>query len=116
MSEGIETPREREDKASRLEFERGRRQQEINSRLDDHDRQLRSLAGSTMEIGTRMSGVEKAILTLGDKMERREEVASALAEASKELAAKQVSTRTFLLGLVGAVTAIGALLASSGHA
>lgn len=125
-----ETDQEREAKATDLAshqadraveraYKRGRREQEVDGRLDDHDRHFKALNGSiersarAQEATNReLAGVKQGVLDVKGKIETGETVASALA--------KTAASRRDLWLAVGAIAAIilaavlSALL-STGH-
>jgi hypothetical protein len=111
---GEETPGEREAKALRLAEDRGRREQAIDGRLHDHESQLRVLDGNLRGMEVELRGVKEAVQTMGADARRRDAVSEALAKAAQDLASKQVSTRTFLLGLASLMGLVISLYLSAG--
>lgn len=110
-----ETPREREAKALQLAEARGRRQQVVDGRLDEHDRRFARINGSidraaraqeAME--TRLAGVERKVDQVIAKMRTAEEVSGALAKAA-------VSRREFWLGVAAVVAVLLGAVLQTGH-
>jgi HKD family nuclease len=90
-------------------FQRGQASAQMKGQLESHERRLNAINGS-------IDRSTQALDALKAAFEQNIAIAQARAEDAKTAAEKQVSTRTFLLGLVGAVAAIGTLLAATGHA
>jgi hypothetical protein len=97
--------------ALRLAEDRGRRQQVVDGRLDEHDRRLKAINGSIDRaaaaqeaMGQRLGGVERRVEEVLAKMKTAEEVSAALAKSAQDAVTKQLSRREFWLG-VAAITA-----------
>jgi hypothetical protein len=110
-----ETVEERERKAIQLAEQRGRRQQIVDGRLDEHDKRFARINGSIdraaqaqEQTEKRLAGVEKKVDQVISKMQTAEEVSSALAKAA-------VSRREFWLGVGTVVAALGGALLGGGH-
>ncbi len=106
-----ESPQQREAKAVQLAEARGRRQQVVDGRLDDHDRRLDAINGSIERsaraqehLGEKVAGVENGLKEVLAKMKTAEAVSSALAKSAQDAVSKQLSRREFWLG-VAAITA-----------
>jgi len=96
-------------------FQRGRETAMIEARLNGHDARLDAINGSIDRTGNELRSVGEKLSRLDDAFRQSVAVAAARADDAKKDAEKQVSTRTFILGLIGAVAAIGLLLVSAGH-
>lgn len=110
-----ETPEERERKAIQLAEQRGRRQQVVDGRLDEHDKRFARINGSIdraalaqEQTEKRLAGVEQKVDQVISKIQTAEEVSSALAKAA-------VSRREFWLGVATVVAALGGALLGGGH-
>jgi sugar-specific transcriptional regulator TrmB len=117
-----ETPEQREAKAVQLAEARGRRQQEVDGRLDEHDRRLKAINGSIErsaraqeELGSKVAGVERRVDEVLAKMETAERVSTALARAAQDAVTKQLSRREFWLGVAAVVAVFGAAFLQGGH-
>lgn len=104
------------EEAEQRAYVRGQETTLVKSRLDEHDRRLAAINGSIDKAARKSGELADRVDKLSSLIERNAAIVSARAEDAKQAAEAQVSTRTFVLGLVGAVTAIGALLAGTGHA
>ena len=110
-----ETEQERERKAIQLAEARGRRQQVVDGRLDEHDQRFARINGSIDRAAAaqertekRLGGVERKVDEVIAKMQTAEQVSAALAKAA-------VSRREFWLGVAVVVTPILAVILQSGH-
>ncbi|HTA98679.1 MAG TPA: hypothetical protein VK730_13685 [Solirubrobacteraceae bacterium] len=110
-----QTAEQRESKAVQLAEARGRRQQEVDGRLDEHDRRFaringsiersaRAQEGTNRELGALKKGLEDVVT----KLETGEAVSAALAKAA-------VSRREFWLGVATIAAALGGALLGGGH-
>jgi chromosome segregation ATPase len=110
-----ETAQERERKAIQLAEQRGRRQQEVDGRLDEHDRRFdringsiersaRAQEGTNRELGALKKGLEDVVA----KLETGEAVSAALAKAA-------VSRREFWMGVLVVVATLAGALLGGGH-
>jgi sugar-specific transcriptional regulator TrmB len=106
-----ETPQQRESKAVQLAEARGRRQQEVDGRLDGHDERFDRLNGSIdraaraqEHLGEKVAAVENGLKEVLAKMKTAEAVSSVLAKSAQDAVSKQLSRREFWLG-VAAITA-----------
>lgn len=110
-----ETAQEREEKAIELAEARGRRQQEVDGRLDGHDKRFALINGS-IERGAiaqeklvgELAAVKKGLADVASKQETAAAVSKALAKAA-------VSRREFWLGVAAVVVVLLAALLQ-GHA
>lgn len=89
-------------------FRRGQAAAVLKGTVEAHEKRLNAINGS-------IDRLAHAVGDLKGAFERSLAVTQARAEDAKTAAEKQVSTRTFILGLIGAVVAIGTLLAATGH-
>ena len=110
-----ETPQQRESKAVQLAEARGRRQQEVDGRLDEHDRRFERINGSIdrsaraqEKVEERLSAVARKVDDVIAKLRSSEEVSAALAKAA-------VSRREFWLGVAAVVAVLAAALLQGGH-
>src|SRR6202140_1643356 len=101
-----ETLQQREAKAIQLAEERGRRQQIVDGRLDEHDRRLAAINGSIdraaraqEEMGRRLDGALA-------KMQAAEDISTALAKSARDAVTKQLSRREFWLGVLAIAAAL----------
>jgi len=99
----METDREREDKAKQLAYERGRREQQVDSRLDGHDRHLKAINGSIERGAKATERVEDKVDKLSEQLRVEGAVSRALAEQATKAIQKQVSTRDFRIGVATVV-------------
>jgi hypothetical protein len=97
-----ESQEAREKRALELAEQRGRRQQVVDSRLDDHERQLKQVKGSIDGFSDRLGALERIV---GES-----------AAVARELAKKTLDNRTFFVGVALVLVAvIGLFLSSGGH-
>lgn len=108
--------RDQERTAIELAEQRGREAARLEGRLDDHDKHFKVVNGSIERTARGLERLEGVVAELAASFKENAAVTTARAADAKEAAERQVSTRTFVLGLLGAVAAIGALLAGTGHA
>lgn len=104
----------------RMDVERAVERERLDNRLNDHDRQLRELA---IHVGKIADGAERFEDAVRDDVQR---INASVMEVKNDvktlkavweaLAAKSVSTRTFLLGAGGLGLAVVTLFLTSGHA
>ena len=111
----VETEQQRDEKAIRLAEERGRRQQVVDSRLDEHDRRLAAINGSIERAAraqehtrAELAGVKAGVATLQASMDKTEAISQALAEAA-------VSRREFWLGVLAVAAIIVGAIITTGH-
>lgn len=110
-----ETSQQREAKALRLAEERGRRQQEVDGRLDEHDRRFERINGSidrsanAQEATNRaLNGVKEGLDDVVAKLETAEAVSAALGKAT-------VSRREFWMGVAAVVAVLVASILQKVH-
>ncbi|HSZ70260.1 MAG TPA: hypothetical protein VK756_07850 [Solirubrobacteraceae bacterium] len=110
-----ETEQQREAKALQLAEARGRRQQVVDGRLDEHDRRFERINGSIdrsadaqEKTETRLAGLERKVDQVIAKMKTADEVSGALAKAA-------VSRREFWLGVAAVVAVLVASLLQGAH-
>jgi sugar-specific transcriptional regulator TrmB len=110
-----ETPQQRETKAIQLAEARGRRQQEVDGRLDEHDRRFARINGSIDRSAraqeateSRLAALERKVDQVIAKMKTADEVSGALAKAA-------VSRREFWLGVAAVVAVLVASLLQGAH-
>lgn len=111
-----ETEDQRRERALALAEKRGGEMAKIDARLAEHDRHLEAINGSIGETARGLQQVRSEVNDLRSEFRQSIAIAADRASMAKEAAEAQVSTRTFVLGLVGAVAAIGGLLSATGHA
>jgi hypothetical protein len=115
-----ETDLERENKALKLAYDRGRREQQVDSRLEGHDRHLKVINGS-IERGARATErVEDKVDALAAQIATEGAVGKALARQATEAIRGSVSKREARVaaGVLGAMlfgTFVTALIAVVGH-
>jgi hypothetical protein len=94
-----ETERQREDRATKLAYEKGRRDMEVDNRLNGHDEHLRAINGS-IERGARATErVESKVDALAEQVRTEGAVGKALAAQATAAIERQVSTRDFRIGV-----------------
>lgn len=110
-----ETEQSPEAKAIQLAEQRGRRQQVVDGRLDEHDRRFERINGSIDRAAlaqeateTRLAGVERKVDEVIAKLKTSEEVSGALAKAA-------VSRREFWMGVAAVVAVLVASLLQGVH-
>lgn len=96
-------------------FRRGQAAAQMKGQLEAHEARLNRINGSIDRAARSQAELASEVSSLRASIEKSAAIATARAEDVKLAAEKQVSTRTFVFGLVGAVTAIGTLLAATGH-
>lgn len=101
-----ETEQTRDEKALRLAEERGRRQQEVDGRLDDHERRLNAINGSIERSARAQEVLGERVDEVLSKMKTAEEVSSALAKSAQDAVTKQLSRREFWLGVLAIAGAL----------
>jgi hypothetical protein len=110
-----ETDQQRAAKDIQQAEARGRRQQVVDGRLDEHDRRLNAINGSIERsakaqegIRGELGGVKTALAEVVAKLETSEAVSNALAKAA-------VSRREFWLGVAAVVAVLVAAFLQGGH-
>lgn len=107
-----ETSQQREAKALRLAEERGRRQQEVNGRLDEHDRRFERINGSIDRSAAAQEKTESRLATLERKVDQVIAKLKTSEEVSVALAKGAVSRREFWMGVAAVVAVLAASLLS----
>lgn len=115
-----ETDREREDKALKLAYERGRREQQVDGRLDSHDRHLATINGSIQQGAEATERVENKVDALAAQIATEGAIGKALAHQATDAINRAMSRRDALVGagVLGAMllgTFVTALIAVLGH-
>lgn len=87
------------DAALREAEERGRRRQEVDSRLDDHDRRLKAINGSIERGAKATERLGQTVQELTQKVEMAAVVQAALAKSA-------ASRRDLILGVLAIVAAV----------
>lgn len=77
----------------------------LEVRVDSHEQRLGAINGSIDRMNTLLVNIQLA-------QERQEAAARTTAAVAKEMAARQVTTRTFILGVVTVLIALAALFVS----
>jgi AmiR/NasT family two-component response regulator len=90
-------------------YDAGKVAADIQARLDEHGRHLTTINGSIDHTGRELAKLHKDLDDLKADLNTREQVSRALAKVVKDAAARQVTTRTFVLGVVMVVIALGGL-------
>lgn len=110
-----ETEQQRDAKAIQLAEQRGRRQQEVDGRLEEHDRRFERINGSIDRsaraqeaVEQRMGGVERKVDQVIAKLKTGEEVSAALSKAA-------VSRREFWMGVAAVVAVLLGAILQTGH-
>ncbi len=114
------------EEAEHRAFRRGQAQANLESKLEHHfkddDRRFGELKSEQERTTNTLGRVVEKVDDLGGEIKTAAAVttaratdAKAAAEKAEKVAAKQLSTRTFLLGIAGTVAAIFTALAASGH-
>ena len=107
------------EEAEARAFRRGAKQAELEGTLKNHfaedDRRFAELQRGQEHIGTEVTEVKETLQEVREQMKRKDVVAETLARATKDAAEKSVSTRTFIVTMVGAVGALSGLLGATGH-
>jgi hypothetical protein len=88
----VESQEVREKRALELAEARGRRQQIVDGRLDDHEKQLRELKGSLDGFSTRLGTLERVV---GES-----------AAVAREIQKRTVDNRTFVVGVALVLAAV----------
>lgn len=115
-----ETDQEREDKALKLAYERGRREQQVDSHLQQHDSHLAAINGSIARGAAATERVEGKVDALVAQIKEEGAVSRALAARASEAISRSVSRRDALIGagVLGAMllgTLVTALVGILGH-
>lgn len=92
-----------QEREQRREYERGKREAAIDSRLGEHDQSLLRLNRSLEELGGSLTSLESQM----GKLEKAYTTSTAVAAA---IAEKAVSTRTFLFGVLALLVPIVVLV------
>jgi chromosome segregation ATPase len=97
-------------------YQRGQATAKLKAQVESHERRLSAVNGSIERNANEMHNLAGTVSKLGEDFRQSVAITADRAQAAREAAERQVSTRTFILGLIGAVVAIGGLLAATGHA
>lgn len=103
------------EEAEQRAFQRGQATAKMKGQLDSHEQRLNAINGSIERGAKAQEETNERLKALKAAFETSIAIATARAEDAKTAAEKQVSTRGYVLGLIGAVLAIGTLLAATGH-
>ena len=101
---------ERQRLATDLAWKRGREAGRIDGILEQHEQRLNAINGSVAKTASRLEAMAVAVNKMENAQETRDKIHEALANAVKAAGDKQVTTRQFAFGLIGAVTAISTVL------
>jgi hypothetical protein len=107
-----ETDRQREDRAVKLAYEKGRRDMEVDSRLDGHDRHLRVINGSIERGAKATELVGKKVDDLAERVRTEGAISKALAAQATAAIERQVSTRDFRTGVAVVVVMLLGVIVS----
>ena len=105
-------PETAEERSIRLAEERGALQARIANRLDGHDRELKEMGRSLVNVDQELRNVNSGLHDLSEKVGKREEISRALASAAEKAVNKQVGRREFFLGLGTLMVMMGAAIAT----
>lgn len=103
-----ELDREQEAKAIELAESRGRRQQVVDSRLNQHEDRLNSINGNIARGNQNISELSRKIDSLANKIDIAGKVGHALTKQATDAINKQVSRREFWLGVATVVAVLAA--------
>jgi hypothetical protein len=98
-----------------LAEQRGKERTEVDARLRNHEERINSLDRLVTKSISVQDELKDSINKLSSSFEKTTAIAEARAADAKIAMEKQVSTRTFVLGLIGATSALGGILAATGH-
>lgn len=101
--------------AEQRAFERGQNSARLKAEVEAHERRLNMINGSIARHAQATENLAATVNNLSADFRQSIAVAQARAKDAAEAAERQVSTRTFLVGLIGAVAAVGLLLVAFGH-
>jgi hypothetical protein len=108
-------PESIEQKDVRQAEERGRRQQIVDGRLNDHDRRLNAINGSIERGAKATEAIQRDVGSIMGKLRTSEEVAKALARATERAAASQVSRRDWWIGVALVMVALFGVFVQAAH-
>lgn len=104
-----------EDNKSDIEAaeERGRVAQAINAKFDEHSRELTYLKGAQQAVRKETAALREELRSTISKFDAHLAVSSAIQEQLEKQKENQLSKKTYVLGLMGSVIALGMLLIAS---
>lgn len=105
-----ELARENEAAAIVLAEKRGQEQARLEGAIQSHEQRLSAINGSIERSASAQRGMVSELAALSARFDKKAGEDQVRAEAATEAAAKQVDKRTFVLGLVGAVGVLSAIL------
>lgn len=106
---------DREREKIREATQRAVERERVGKRLDDLGGDITEIKASVEGLVSAQTGMADQIRKIENVQRERDAVASALAAAVTKASERQVSTRTFLLGVATVVVMLVALLVSAGH-
>ena len=111
---------DREDRSEHLAYERGRREQQVDSRLDGHDRHLAAINGSIERGAKATERVEEKVEGLAQQIREEGAVGRALAKHATDAMSRSISRKDawVAMGVIVAMllgTLVTALIAVLGH-
>jgi hypothetical protein len=86
---------------------------DIQSRLAAHDKHLADINGSVGDMNRELHKLRVGQNEIRSDLNTREQISKALAVVVREAAAKQVTTRSFFLGVAGLMLSLAALYLGS---
>lgn len=103
---------EREQMALRLAREEGARQATVDGRLDNHEDRLDAINGSVKRTGDALKELGDQVAQLVARQTVRDAVDADRLKELKRANERQISTRTFILGVIAILIPLIALLLS----
>lgn len=110
-----ETDQQRESKEIQQAEARGRRQQVVDGRLDEHDKRFARINGSIDRAAQAQEATEARLGELERKVDQVIAKIQTAEQVSKALAKAAVSRREFWLGVAAVVAVLLAAVLQSGH-
>ncbi len=114
-----ESDEQREQRAVDLARAQGRREAVTEAQIESHEKRLNAINGSIDRTGNRLEALSREVGSLRDalesfagKMQTRDAVSDALRKEVATANEKQISNRTFWLGVAVVVVAIAGLVLS----
>lgn len=89
---------------------RGRAAATVEAKFEEHGREISYLKGAVTAARRDITALEGMVRDFSEKFTTHIQVSDALAEQLEKQRDNQVSKKTYILGLVGAVIALGMLL------
>jgi hypothetical protein len=103
------------DRADRLSYEKGRRDAEVDVRLNGHEKRLDGINSSIERQATATDALKEEVKSLGSSFDEHIAVETALAAALEKATSRGISARAHYTSLGLFLVGVAGLLVGTGH-